>query len=157
MKLLFLCTHNACRSILAEAIARKLGGTRLQACSAGTQPAGYIHPLTVHFLSAAGYKVEGLQSQSLEDVYSFAPDVVITVCDRAAREPCPLWLGEAIKVHWGFVDPSCAAGVYEDTAGAFTAVMDEMERRIAALLDEPIETLSSDELSGLLHELAERQ
>jgi arsenate reductase len=106
LKLLFICTHNRCRSILAEAIAREVGGELIEAASAGSEPAGAIHPLTLKHLQRHDIPAEGLRSKALDELDAFTPDFVITVCDKAAAEPCPLWLGKNRPLHWGLSDPS---------------------------------------------------
>jgi arsenate reductase len=106
MQLLFICTHNRCRSILAEAIANHLGGGKIQAFSAGSAPAGVVHPLTLQYLIKAGIPTEGLHSKSLSTLTHLKPDLVITLCDEAAAEPCPVWLGASKRLHWGLADPS---------------------------------------------------
>ncbi len=150
MKLLFLCTHNACRSVLCEVIGRRLGGGRLQTASAGSAPAGRIHPLTLQVLRARGLHSDELASQGIDEFQDFAPDAVITVCDSAAREACPVWLGEAIKVHWGLPDPSHAEGSDEDRLAAFDPVIGLIERRLHALLAQPFETMARSDLEQLL-------
>lgn len=104
VKLLFLCTHNRCRSILAEAIAREVGGDLLEAASAGSEPAGEIHPTTLRSLERHGIPAQGLHSKGLEDVDAFNPDFVINVCDMSGS--CPVWTGRARPFNWGLPDPS---------------------------------------------------
>ena len=111
MKLLFICTHNRCRSILCEAIASQRGAGSLKAASAGSAPVDAVHPLTLRYLEERGYQTSGLQSQSWEDLAAFNPDRVVTVCDSAAGETCPLWMGEVEKHHCGLAEPSRAAGL----------------------------------------------
>ncbi|UTF58748.1 arsenate reductase ArsC [Gilvimarinus sp. DA14] len=152
-KLLFVCTHNACRSVLAEVTANRLGEGRLQAASAGSQPAGRIHPLTVEYLQGKGIDTDELKSQSWDDFADYQPDLVITVCDSAAGEACPLWMGDAAKAHWGLPDPSRAA----DSASAFDAVVDVLERRIGALLKAPLEELTSAQLTDLANQVGEQE
>ncbi len=106
LRLLFICTHNRCRSILAEALANQIGAELLTAASAGSDPADAVHPLTLQSLQRHGIPTLGLRSKSWDGLGEFAPDFVITVCDKAAAESCPLWLGTARKVHWGLSDPS---------------------------------------------------
>lgn len=153
MKLLFLCTHNACRSILAEAIARKLGGDRWQAASAGNLPAGRVNPLTLHYLAEAGYETAGLRSRSWEDLKDFQPDVVITVCDQAAGESCPVWFGRAIKAHWGLADPSHAPVNETAIAGAFRYTIALLEGRLGSLLAHNPDSLPAPALQQLLNQL----
>ena len=154
MRFLFVCTHNACRSVLAEVITRTKGQGRLQTASAGSSPAGRIHPLTLHYLEQAGYETDGLQSQGMDELGDFVPDVVITVCDSAAEEPCPVWLGNAINVHWGLPDPSHLEGSTQDRDKAFTQVMATISARIDCLLAQPLEQLKPIELTKLLQSLS---
>ena len=99
VKLLFICTHNRCRSILCEAITSQRGAGFLEAASAGSAPVDAVHPLTLRYLAERGYHTTGLQCQSLEDLAAFNPDRVVTVCDSAAEEACPIWMGEVDKHH----------------------------------------------------------
>ncbi|TXS94104.1 arsenate reductase ArsC [Parahaliea maris] len=133
MKILFVCTHNRCRSILSEAIAQQRAGDVIEARSAGSQPAREVHPLTLKYLAEAGYSTAGLQSQSWEDFAGFAPDLVITVCDAAAGEACPLYLGGALKMHWGLSDPSKIEGDTAAQAAAFNHCIEQVEGRVAIL------------------------
>lgn len=133
MKILFVCTHNRCRSILSEAITRQRAGAVIEARSAGSQPAGEVHPLSLKYLAEAGYDTQGLQSQSWDEFAEFAPDLVITVCDSAAGEACPLYLGQSLKVHWGLADPSKIEGDSAQQAEAFAKCIVEVERRVAVL------------------------
>ncbi|MDX2465088.1 MAG: arsenate reductase ArsC, partial [Porticoccus sp.] len=94
MKILYICTHNRCRSILSEAITNHLSNGRIQAKSAGSHPAGEVHPLSIQYLREAGIATADLTSQSWNELETFAPDVVVTVCDSAAGETCPLWFGQ---------------------------------------------------------------
>lgn len=135
MKILYICTHNRCRSILSEAITNQLSSGRIVARSAGSQPAGEVHPLTLKYLQKAGVDTAGLSSKSWEELESFAPDLVVTVCDAAAQESCPVWFGKAVKVHWGLADPSKVQGTEEETALAFSACIAEIKRRIRTLLE----------------------
>lgn len=154
MNLLFVCTHNACRSILAETITRSLAGGRIGVASAGSQPAGVIHPLTVEFLQSRGYPTDSLRSKGFDDLGDFKPDVVITVCDSAANESCPVWLrNDAISVHWGLPDPSHLAGTAAERSAAFMSVAEVLKSRMAALLREPFETMDSSALMRLLNSL----
>lgn len=130
MKLLFVCTHNACRSVLGEVTARALGAT---AASAGSHPAGRIHPRTLEYLQSRDIETADLTSQGLEDFEHFDPDLVITVCDNAANEPCPLWMGEAPSAHWGLPDPS---KVETGVDAAFETVHGLLRARLEKLLAE---------------------
>ena len=130
LKIIFICTHNRCRSILAEAVAQHLGAGKIIAASAGSEPAGKIHPLTFDALKTVGISVAGLRSKSWHELEDFAPDVVITVCDNAANEVCPLWFGKAEKVHWGLADPSALEGTSESVSLAFQNTIDTLMARL---------------------------
>ncbi len=135
MKILFICTHNRCRSILCEAITNHLAKGRIIAYSAGSQPAERVHPLSIQYLQERNISTKGLKSQSWDDFEASPPDVVITVCDNAANEPCPAWFGNcAVRVHWGLPDPSRLQGPEESIKNAFMSVMDTIEARINKLI-----------------------
>ena len=130
MKLLFICTHNRCRSILSEAITNQRARGILTAASAGSAPVDAVHPLTLRFLQERGYDTAGLASQSWADLEAFEPDRVITVCDTAAGEACPLWMSDVEKMHWGLPDPSRVEGDDETVRAAFMAVIDRIELKV---------------------------
>lgn len=154
MNILFICTHNRCRSILSEAIANHLSDGRITAYSAGSQPAGQVHPLTLKYLEQRGISIDGLTSQSWDAFADLMPDAVITVCDNAANEACPLWLGDTLKVHWGLPDPSKMTGSDDAIKAEFFAVMDTIEQRINAMLALDLAVLSRDALSKALNKIA---
>ncbi|QJR81185.1 arsenate reductase ArsC [Alteromonas pelagimontana] len=133
MKILYICTHNRCRSILSEAITNYLAKDTIEAKSAGSQPVGQVHPLSIRYLEEAGFPTEGLKSQSWDEFEEFQPDIVITVCDSAAGESCPVWFGKSLKVHWGLADPSKIEGSEEDIAKAFRACINEIASRVEKL------------------------
>ena len=135
MKILYICTHNRCRSILSEAISNRRAEGLLDARSAGSQPAGEVHPLSLRYLAQRGYSTEGLQSQSWDAFEDFAPDLVVTVCDSAAGEACPLYFGKSVKVHWGLSDPSKIEGSEAELEQAFMTCIDEIERRVDQLIE----------------------
>lgn len=151
MKILYICTHNRCRSILSEAITRHLASDLIEARSAGSQPAGEVHPTSLKALRAAGIDTSGLQSQSWDELESFAPDLVVTVCDSAAGESCPLWFGKALKVHWGLEDPSKLTGTEEEIDAAFGASIALISERVTAL--KTIATLDKSEWAAALADL----
>lgn len=155
MKLLFICTHNRCRSILSEAITNHLSQGRIEAFSAGSQPVGEVHPWSIRYLSARGISTENLASQSWDEFETLQPDAVITVCDSAANESCPLWMGNGVKVHWGLPDPSRLEGPESEIAEAFNAVMDTIEARIQAILDSNADALKGDALRDALNHIAQ--
>jgi arsenate reductase len=133
-KVLILCTGNSCRSQMAEAIINHFAGAGWQAASAGTQPAGYVHPLALQALADIGIRHEGV-SKSTEQFRGQKFDLVITVCDDAA-ENCPVWLGGGRRVHIGFPDPANAQGSEEERMAAFRTVRDDIRARILAYLEE---------------------
>lgn len=156
MNILFVCTHNACRSVLAEAITNQLSNGRLTARSAGSEPAGRVHPLTFKQLERHNYRTEELSSKSWEQaVEGCQPDIVITVCDRAAGESCPIALGDAVKGHWGLIDPTHLSDRSLSEDEAFKLVIRTIEVRIQRLLAEPFEALDKTALQQLINELGE--
>ncbi|MFC3093509.1 arsenate reductase ArsC [Alteromonas sediminis] len=134
MKILYICTHNRCRSILSEAVTNHLSQGSIEAKSAGSQPVGEVHPLSLKYLAEAGIATEGLTSQSWDEFEDFAPDIVVTVCDSAAGEACPVWFGKTLKVHWGLEDPSKLTGSEEDIANAFRQTIAIIQQRVEALI-----------------------
>jgi arsenate reductase (thioredoxin) len=132
-KVLFLCTGNSCRSQLAEAIVNARMADKWEAFSAGTHPAGYVHPNALRALAEIGIQHEG-RSKSVDEFQSQAFDLVVTVCDAAA-EDCPVWLGKGTRAHLSFPDPAKATGSDEEVITAFRAVRDDIALRIPALLD----------------------
>lgn len=150
MKILFLCTANSCRSILCEALFNHLAPTGMRAYSAGSQPRGSVHPLTLAALARAGVPIEGLASKSSDAHAGLHPDLVITVCDKAAGEACPLFFGAAIKAHWGLADPSEVAGSDTEIAAAFDATMARIKTRITAFLALPFDRLDARQLQAEL-------
>ena len=153
MKILYICTHNRCRSILSEAITNHLSNGKIQAFSAGSQPAGEVHPLSLKYLAEKGISIEGLQSQSWDDFETEQPDIVVTVCDNAANEACPVWFGDTIKLHWGLPDPSKLEGSEAELRDAFFAVMTTIEKRVQQLLDLNLATLTLSERKTALTNL----
>ena len=131
-KVLFLCTGNSCRSQLAEAIVNARMGDMWQAVSAGTKPAGYIHPKALEALSEIGIQHTG-SSKRVDEFQGVDFDLVVTVCDSAAEE-CPVWLGKGKRVHHSFPDPAKAEGTDEEVMKVFRAVRDEIEKEMIALL-----------------------
>src|SRR5574340_121775 len=153
---LFLCTGNSARSIMAEALLNHLGAGRFRAWSAGSRPAGMVNPLAVRTLAGHGMAVAGLRSKSWDEFArpgAPAIDIVITVCDNAAREACPVWPGAPLSAHWGIDDPAAVEGEEADRRRAFAQAYAELEERIRALLALPIERLEprrvQEELRGI--------
>ncbi|MCR9278560.1 MAG: arsenate reductase ArsC [Pseudomonadaceae bacterium] len=135
MKLLFLCTHNACRSIVAEAVTRSLANSDsgLEVISAGSEPAGSIHPKTLDELHKRNFDTTCLRSQSVEAHKHARPTIVITVCDRAS-DSCPLWLGDAPTVHWGLSDPTDPALSSAESEAAFADLFDVLKFRLRSVV-----------------------
>jgi len=155
MKILFICTHNRCRSILAEAITNHISNGKIEARSAGSQPVGKVHPLTIKYLFEAGIEVENLKSQSWDAYKDWAPDVVITVCDSANGEECPLWFGNSIRVHWGLADPSKVEGSEEKIEKAFKETIFIIRQRINELVSSDLQNFNSQEKEVFLTRLGQ--
>lgn len=156
LRLLFLCTGNSCRSIIAEALANHLGEGRLQAWSAGSFPTGQVNPHAIDVLERHRIPLPPLKSQSWDDYEGQPVDLVITVCDAAAGESCPVWMGDALKGHWGVADPAEARGSDEDIARAFDTTYMEMHGRIDALLQLPLASMSGAEVVAALGDIQHR-
>ena len=137
-QVLFLCTGNSARSQMAEALVNHLRGEQWQAHSAGTHPAGYVHPSAIATMKEIGVDISAARSKSLDEFRDAALDLVITVCDDAAEE-CPVWLGRGVRVHLGFPDP--AKGSLEQ----FRAVRDDIRKKVIDYLDKHIERLRGRE------------
>jgi arsenate reductase len=131
-KVLFLCTGNSCRSQMAEAIINTRLADTWQAVSAGTKPAGYVHPNALVVLSEIGIQHEG-RSKLTDEFKDIDFDLVVTVCDSAAEE-CPIWLGKGIRAHHNFPDPAKAEGTDEEIMNVFRAVRDDIEEEMIQLL-----------------------
>jgi arsenate reductase len=131
-KVLFLCTGNSCRSQMAEAIVNARLGDTWEAISAGTKPAGFIHPKALESLSEIGIQHEG-RSKLADEFKSVDFDLIVTVCDSAAEE-CPVWLGKGKRAHHSFPDPAKAEGTNEQVMNVFRAVRDDIEKEIIQLL-----------------------
>ncbi|MCW5715083.1 MAG: arsenate reductase ArsC [Bauldia sp.] len=142
---LFLCTHNSARSILAEVILNAKGGTRYRGFSAGSAPRSAPNPYGIAYLESRGHRIDGLYSKSW-DVFAAegAPEmhIIITVCDDAAGESCPVWPGRPATGHWGIADPSAVGGSFADRQAAFARAYGQLEERIDRLLALP------DDLDG---------
>ena len=134
LKVLFLCTGNSCRSQMAEAITNNVLGEEWEAVSAGTEPAGYVHPKAVLALREIGIDHAG-KSKSVNDLQQREFDLVVTVCDDA-RETCPIWLGKGAQRHLGFQDPAQAKGTEKEIMEVFRQVRDQIQTQIPALLQE---------------------
>jgi arsenate reductase len=143
MNVLFLCTGNSCRSILGEAIFNHLAPAGWTAMSAGSQPAGYVHPRSLALLAREGIPAEGYSSKSWDELPA-TPDIVITVCASAAGETCPAYLGPVLRTHWGVDDPAHATGTDDEIDAAFMQAYRILRARIDPFLALPLETLKND-------------
>ncbi|MBU6463703.1 MAG: arsenate reductase ArsC [Bradyrhizobium sp.] len=141
---LFLCTGNSARSILAESILRKDGAARFRAFSAGSAPKGAVHPMALRVLADMGYPVDGMRSKSwLEFAKPDTPvmDFVFTVCDHAAGEVCPIWPGQPMTAHWGIEDPAAVEGTDLEKQAAFQTAFRYMKSRIGAFISLPLRSI----------------
>lgn len=141
---LFLCTGNSARSIMAESILNNLGGGRFRAFSAGSHPAGLVNPLAIELLERNHFKTDGLRSKNWSEFeQSDAPHMnfVLTVCDKAAGEVCPVWPGQPMSAHWGVPDPVEITGTEEAIKKAFSDAFMVLSRRIALMVNLPLEKL----------------
>jgi arsenate reductase len=155
---LFLCTGNSARSIMAEVMLHHLGGGRYTAASAGSHPKGAVHPLALETLQSMGLPVDGLRSKSWEEVaQAKGPplDMIVTVCDAAAGEVCPLWPGQPITAHWGVEDPAAFQGTEAEQRAKFREVALILRRRIALLLRVPLATLDAMTIQTKLQEIGQ--
>jgi arsenate reductase len=141
---MFLCTGNSARSILAEALLNRIGGDRFVAYSAGSHPKGQVHPLAIELLQAQGFPTETLRSKSWNEfACADAPkmDFIVTVCDSAAAESCPVWPGHPMTAHWGIPDPAAVEGLIEVRRKAFRDAFLAMRSRIRLFVSLQIATL----------------
>jgi arsenate reductase len=153
---LFLCTGNSARSIIAEAILNKRGGGKFNAYSAGSQPKGHVHPETIRLLQGLDYDTSGFRSKSWNELAKpGAPplDFAFTVCDDAAGETCPVWPGQPMTAHWGVPDPAEARGSPAEIALAFKDAYRMLYQRISVFMELPIRSLDRLSLQSRLEEI----
>jgi protein-tyrosine-phosphatase len=158
LNVLFLCTHNSARSILAEALLNDMGGGRFKAYSAGSSPRDnqQPNPLGLQVLQKAGISTEGLRSKNWDEFATpDAPqmDLIITVCDNAAGEVCPIWPGHPATAHWGYADPSEGDGTDEQQLEAFRQTLHAMKRRLELLVSLPEDKLAKAVLQTTARQL----
>lgn len=154
---LFLCTGNSARSVMAEAILNKIGRGRFNAFSAGSHPAGKVNPYTIELLKQQGHPVDGLGSKSwsvFEKPDSPRMDMIITVCDNAAGEVCPIWPGRPVTAHWGFEDPAAFTGSHEAKTAKFHEIYRQIMTRIRLMVNLPVERLDHLALETELRSIA---
>src|SRR5213080_2282271 len=155
-KVLFLCTGNSARSIMAEAILNKLGAGKFRAYSAGSQPKGRVNPHTIQLLQSLGYDTSGFRSKSWSEFANpgaHALDFVFTVCDNAAGEICPVWPGQPMTAHWGIPDPAEAEGSPAEIARAFKDAYRMLFQRIGIFTALPLRSLDQLSLQNKLREI----
>lgn len=153
---LFLCTGNSARSILAEAILNHVANERFRAYSAGSHPAGRVNPFAIELLTQQNLPTAELRSKSWDEfARPGAPEIdfIFTVCDNAADEACPVWPGKPITAHWGIEDPAAVKGEDEEKRKAFLKAYTLLYRRIALFTDLPLEVLNQEEVSHKLREI----
>jgi arsenate reductase len=157
---LFLCTGNSARSIMAEAILNAAGKDKFRAFSAGSHPAGNVNPLALELIEENRLPIEGLRSKEWNEFSQpGAPFMhfVFTVCDQAGAEPCPIWPGKPMTAHWGIRDPAAVTGTDETKRKAFLAAYTELHRRISLFLNLPIDKLNDLALKEKLDEIGRTQ
>ena len=157
---LFLCTGNSARSIIAEAILNKIGSGRFRAWSAGSQPKGRVNPRTLTLLRGLGFDTSGFRSKSWNEFAkpgAPALDFVFTVCDNAAGEACPVWPGKPITAHWGISDPAEATGTEAQIGQAFSDAYRMLNQRISLFTSLPIASLDKLTLQNRLREIGRSQ
>jgi len=156
LNVLFLCTGNSARSVMAECILNRLGAGKFRGYSAGSHPAGKINPITLNLLRKTNYDVSGLRSKSWDEFAApGAPklDFVFTVCDDAANEVCPIWPGQPMTAHWGLPDPAKAQGTEAERNLAFADTMRMLTQRIGIFVNLPLDKLSKLSLQKQLEEI----
>lgn len=156
---LFICTGNSARSIMAEVIMNHFGHGHFKAYSAGSHPRGEVHPMTLEVLNNGEYDLNGLRSKSwAEFAQPDAPqmDFIFTVCDHAAGETCPVWSGQPITAHWGFPDPAQQIGTAEEQRAAFNRVQFQIANRIRLFLSLPLDSFDRMSLQTKLREMGQQ-
>lgn len=157
---LFLCTGNSARSVMAEALLNKYGRGRFRAYSAGSTPAGQINPFTLELLKRDNFATEGLRSKTWDEFAApDAPhmDFVFTVCDKAAGEACPVWPGQPMTAHWGFEDPVAFGGSDEEKRRFFSHIFMQISTRIHLFLSLPFDKLDRLKLAEALREIGAKR
>ena len=158
LNVLFVCTGNSARSILGEALATTLSHGRLRGYSAGSHPGGKVNPFAAELCAQMNYPAENLRSKSWDEFAAAgapAMDLIVTVCDSAAGDACPLWLGHPATAHWGLPDPAAVAGSDAGKRAAFGAIRDVMAKRIAMLLALPFESMTDAERRDAMRRIGE--
>lgn len=155
---LFLCTGNSARSVMAEALLATMGKGRFHTYSAGSRPGGTVNPFAIEQIEATGYPTGKLRSKSWDEFAGTdAPqmDFIVTVCDNAAAEVCPFWPGHPVSAHWGFEDPAAAVGTDEEKRAVFAKVFHQITARVSALVNLPLATLEKNAIQQELRNIGE--
>ncbi|HET8731534.1 MAG TPA: arsenate reductase ArsC [Moraxellaceae bacterium] len=153
---LFLCTGNSARSVMAEGLLNVLGKGHFRAWSAGSQPTGRVNPFAIEILQNIGYDTSALRSKSWDEFAAAdapAMDFIITVCDNAAGEVCPVWPGHPATAHWGFEDPAAVQGTDDAKREAFHQIFHQIRNRVQLLLALPLDDLDRIALAAHVHEI----
>ncbi|WP_236101953.1 arsenate reductase ArsC [Methylotetracoccus oryzae] len=156
LNILVLCTGNSCRSVLGEALINHLSAGRFRAYSAGSHPVGRINTNALATLARHGLPTGGYTSKSWDDLGDTPIDIMISVCDSAAGETCPAYLGTAVRGHWGLPDPAHVSGSPDVVEAAFEETYAALEKRIGQLLALPVETMSRTDLAAALNRIGEQ-
>ena len=160
VNILFLCTHNSARSILGEVLATTLGKGKVIGYSAGSTPKTSVNPIAKQIAEELGYDTKKLYSKSWDEYAkpnSPKMDIVITVCDSAAKEMCPIWPGHPVQVHWGFRDPSSVTGTPDQMRASFDEVKEKLQNKIEKMIKLPLDTLDAKTLKTKLKEIYENE
>ena len=157
---LFLCTGNSARSILAEALLNRMGAKRFRAFSAGSNPKGSVHPMALHVLKRQNYMIDDFRSKNWNEFAqpdSPELDFVFTLCDNAAGETCPAWPGQPMTAHWGLPDPAAVTGNDAEIAAAFNETMRMLSNRLSLFIELPMESINHLSLQEKIHQIGDTQ
>ncbi|HEY0847955.1 MAG TPA: arsenate reductase ArsC [Noviherbaspirillum sp.] len=155
---LFLCTGNSARSIMAEALVTTMGKGRFRGFSAGSHPGGKVNPFAVEQIKPTGYPIDNLRSKSWDEFAGpDAPqmDFIITVCDNAAGEVCPVWPGHPVSAHWGFEDPAAVEGADEEKRAAFNKIYKQIMSRMNTFVNLPVHMLDKNAIRAEMRKIGE--
>lgn len=157
LKVLVLCTGNSCRSVMAEGLLNHHGKDKLLAFSAGSFPTGNVHPMSLATLKRHGISDQGYRSKSWDEFKDQSIDILITVCDNAAGEVCPIFPGKPLKTHWGVPDPAHYQGTPAEIEAEFDRIFTMLEKRVKAFMRLPFDKMTQEELLQKLNEIGELQ
>ena len=157
LKTLVLCTGNSCRSVMAEGLLNHYGKDKVLAFSAGSIPTGNVHPMSLATLKRHGMSDQGYRSKSWDEFKDQSIDILITVCDNAAGEVCPIFFGKSMKAHWGVPDPAHYQGTPAEIEAEFNRIFTMLEKRVKAFLRLPFDKMPQEELLQKLNEIGELQ